>query len=181
MPSGTRDLLAAVVEPVVVEAGYDLEDVAVSTAGRRTLVRLTIDRDGGFTLDDVADVSRAVSAALDDADTSVVPGAYVLEVSSPGVDRPLTAERHWRRNVGRLVEVRLKDGSTVTGRIVDSEPTLARLDVDGAERAVAYADVARAHVQIEFNRPASDQDQADGRTADGDTADGDTADGDEEE
>ncbi|MGI5215503.1 ribosome maturation factor RimP [Plantactinospora sp. CA-290183] len=100
--------LRAVIEPVVTAAGYDLEDLSVSRAGRRHVVRVIVDRDGGVSLDAVADVSRAVSGALDEAEAAagdLVAGEYQLEVSSPGVDRPLTLPRHWRRNVGRLVKV----------------------------------------------------------------------------
>lgn len=148
-PPDTRSRLTGLLEPVVRATGYDLEDLEVGVAGRRTVVRVFIDRDGGFTLDDVADVSRALSAALDDDD--VVPGAYVLEVSSPGVDRPLTEPRHWRRNVGRLVRVRLSDDEVI-GRILESTDAAARLDVAGVEQIVNFADVMRAQVQIEARR-----------------------------
>ena len=96
----------ALLEPVVSAAGFDLEDLTVSAAGKRSIVRVLVDKDGGVTLDDVADVSRLVSEALDVADEqdpTLLGTSYVLEVSSPGVDRPLTEPRHWRRNVGRLV------------------------------------------------------------------------------
>src|SRR3954468_24237916 len=85
------------VGPVVAGAGYDLEELVVTPAGRRSVVRVVVDRDEGVTLDDIADVSRAVSAALDDNDGDLGPTPYVLEVTSPGVDRPLTDPRHWRR------------------------------------------------------------------------------------
>src|SRR3954454_13188105 len=113
-----REQLLQLLGPVVAEAGYDLEDVTVTSAGRRSLVRVTVDADGGIDLDAVAVVSRIVSDALDaDAENPKSPralaGAYVLEVSSPGVDRPLTEPRHWRRAVGRLVTAQ-KGGSTIT-------------------------------------------------------------------
>ncbi len=91
------------VEPVVGAAGYDLEDLTVSRAGRRHVVRVLVDGDGGLDLDAVADVSRAVSARSTPPRRrggEIVAGEYQLEVSSPGVDRPLTLPRHWRRNVG---------------------------------------------------------------------------------
>src|ERR1700709_715090 len=94
--------LLELLTPGVLASGADLEDVPVSRAGSRSLVRVIIDRDGGLDLDAVAEVSHAVSAALD-ADEDVMPGAFVLEVSTPGVDRPLTHPRHWRRARGRLV------------------------------------------------------------------------------
>ena len=91
-----------------------------------------------------------VSRLLDDSDVMGVQ-PYTLEVTSPGVDRPLTQPRHWRRNAGRLVRVSCHDGSTVTGRIAGSDDDAASLDVDGTERRLAFADVAKAKVQVEFN------------------------------
>lgn len=106
--SGSRRS-ATLIEPSVrgaVEAvGYDLEDLTVARAGRRDVVRVVVDRDGGVDLDDIADVSRAVSQALDETDDGFGVEPYMLEVTSPGVDRPLTENRHWRRNIGRLVKV----------------------------------------------------------------------------
>jgi ribosome maturation factor RimP len=140
----------AVIEPVVAAAGYDLEEVSLSRAGRRHVVRVLVDADGGITLDGAAVVSREISAALDAADESggeVLPGEYQLEVGSPGVDRPLTAPRHWRRNVGRLVAVR-----GLTGRIVAAGDEGIVLDVDGTSREIPYAELGSGRVQIEFKR-----------------------------
>lgn len=164
MAAADRDRLVAALAPVVSEAGYDLEDLELAGVGRRTVVRVVVDRDGGFGLDDVADLSRDVSAVLSD---DMVAGSYVLEVSSPGVDRPLTLPRHWRRNVDRLVLVRFTDGDPVTGRVLSAGETAAVLDVDGREREVAYADVVSATVQVELRRarpeaPASDDGMAQG-------------------
>lgn len=144
-----RDRLVAALAPVVASAGYDLEDVELSGPGRRTVVRIVVDRDGGFGLDDVADLSRDVSAMLDESD-DLLPGAYVLEVSSPGVDRPLTLTRHWRRNVDRLVEIRRTDGAALTGRIRSAGERSAVVDVDGADTDVPYDQVTRAVVQVEL-------------------------------
>lgn len=134
----------AAVAPPLAEAGFDVEDVVVRAAGTRTLVQVVVDRDGGITLDDVAEATRVASAALDDADP--VKGTYVLEVTSPGVDRPLTLPRHWRRNVGRLVEVKRADGTTLTGRIEAADDDAATVD---SER-VPYTDVSKARVEVEF-------------------------------
>lgn len=144
MASLSTARLREVVQPVVVVAGYDLEEVTVSPAGRRSVVRVVVDRDGGVDLDAVAEVSRAVAVALDDTD---VLGAapYVLEVTSPGVDRPLTEPRHWRRNVGRLVTT---DG--VTGRIVGTTDTGVTLDVEGDRRDVPFGEIGAGRVVVEF-------------------------------
>jgi ribosome maturation factor RimP len=148
--------------PIVGQFGCDLEAADVSPAGKRRLLRVLVDRDGGISLDDVAEVTRAISKALD-ADDVMGAGAYTLEVSSPGVDRPLTLPRHWRRNVTRLVEVTLAAGGTVTGRIKSASDEAAELDVKGRPRTIAYADVVKAKIQIEFNRAAgNDEPAADG-------------------
>jgi ribosome maturation factor RimP len=141
-----RDLI----EPVVTAAGYDLEEVSVSRAGRRHVVRVLVDADGGIRLDDVAVVSRDISAALDEAEENggeVLAGEYQLEVGSPGVDRPLTEPRHWRRNRGRLVAV-----NGLTGRVADVDDTGVVLDVDGVPRSLAFAELGPGRVQIEFKR-----------------------------
>jgi ribosome maturation factor RimP len=143
-----------VVEPVVGAAGYDLEDLALSRAGRRTLVRVTVDRDGGMGLDAIAEVSRAVSAALDKAEEDggeLLPGEYELEVSSRGVDRPLTLPRHWRRNTGRLVKVTAA-GRQLTGRVTTVDDGGVVIDVDGTAHEVGFADLGPGRVQVEFTR-----------------------------
>lgn len=148
--------------PIVEQFGCDLEAAEVTPAGRRRLLRVLVDRDGGINLDDVADVTRAISKALD-SDEVMGDGAYTLEVSSPGVDRPLTLPRHWRRNVRRLVTVTLTAGDKVTGRIKSASEESAELDVEGKVRTIAYDDVAKAKIQIEFNRAAgNDEPAADG-------------------
>ena len=151
----------ALLEPVVAAAGYDLEDLTVSAAGKRSVVRVLVDKDGGVTLDDVADVSRLVSEALDAADEqdpTLLGTSYVLEVSSPGVDRPLTESRHWRRNVGRLVTASLRDGSTADGRITAVDDAGVTLD---ESRALPWDALGRGIVQVEFNRKDEPEDETD--------------------
>jgi ribosome maturation factor RimP len=166
----------AVIEPVIAAAGYDLEDVSLSRAGRRHLLRVLVDTDGGINLDDVAVVSREISAALDEAEESgaeVIAGEYQLEVGSPGVDRPLTLPRHWRRNVGRLVAVNGRTGRVIAA---DDEGIL----LDGQE--IPYADLGAGRVQIEFKRldeavfPDEDED---GDPEDDDTEDDEDGEGEE--
>lgn len=149
-----RALVRAVIEPVVAAAGYDLEEFAVSRAGRRHLVRVLVDGDGGVNLDEVADLSRDLSAALDEAERTrgeLFAGEYVLEVGSPGVDRPLTHPRHWRRNVGRLVAVSAA-GDRLTGRISTADEERVTLDVAGVPRQFGYAELGPGRVEIEFSR-----------------------------
>ena len=154
--------LTQLLAPVVSGTGHDLEGLEVTPAGRRRVVRMVVDRDGGVSLDDVADVSRAVSEALDDIDArepALLAGAYVLEVSSPGVDRPLTQPRHWRRNVGRLVTAVLADGTSETGRLTAADDEAVEL----GGRRIPLADLVRGTVQVEFSRPgdAAAQDEGD--------------------
>ena len=147
--------LRELVAPEVATEGYDLEDLTVTAAGRRSVVRVVVDKDGGVTLDDIADVSRTVSDVLDrldQTDPDLLAATYVLEVSSPGVDRPLTQPRHWRRNVRRLVTVTLREGAPVTGRVLSADDDAVVLDVDGSEQRLALADVVRGNVQVEFGR-----------------------------
>jgi ribosome maturation factor RimP len=148
-----REHLMEVLAPVVAETGYDLEDVTVTSAGRRSLVRVIVDADGGVDLDAVAEVSRVVSDTLD-SDTPGGPafsGPYVLEVSSPGVDRPLTEPRHWRRAVGRLVQVTVGE-QQLTGRVTAADDSGVTLEVDGAPREFGWHELGKGKVQIEFNR-----------------------------
>lgn len=163
MPPGTgggrsaeaRQRLLDMLAPVVAATGYELEDVSVTPAGRRSLVRVTVDADGGVDLDAVAEVSRAVSKSLDAEDAPNFAGPYVLEVSSPGVDRPLTEQRHWRRAVGRLVRVPVVDVATI-GRVVRVTETTVVLAADGGEREIAFTDLGSGKVQVEFQRPGAD-------------------------
>lgn len=150
----TRDRLAGVLTEPLSAVGLDLEAIDLTPAGRRRLLRVAVDKDGGVTLDDIAEATKEVSRLLDESDVMGVQ-PYTLEVTSPGVDRPLTHPRHWRRNTGRLVKVSCRDGSTLTGRITGSDDDAASLDVDGTGRQVAFADVAKAKIQIEFNRKES--------------------------
>ena len=176
--AAARARVGAVVAPVVAAAGYDLEDVSLSRAGRRHVVRVLVDADGGITLDDVAVVSRDISAALDaadEADGEVLAGEYQLEVGSPGVDRPLTLPRHWRRNRGRLVTV-----NGVTGRVLAAGETGIVLDVNGASRELSFANLGPGRVQIEFKR-LDEAELADDDLADDDLADDDLAGDDEDE
>jgi ribosome maturation factor RimP len=150
----TRDRLAEVLTGPLDATGVDVEAVELSQAGRRRLLRVAVDKDGGVTLDDIAVVTKEVSRILDDSDV-MGEHAYTLEVTSPGTDRPLTLPRHWRRNVGRLVKVSLEGGADVTGRIMESDDTRAVIDEEGTRHEVAYDQVTRAKVQIEFNRKES--------------------------
>ena len=150
-----RRIEAELVDPLAA-LELDVEAVEVTPACKRRVLRIAVDKDGGVTLDDVADATREINRVLDESDV-MGEQAYTLEVTSRGVDRPLTLPRHWRRNADRLVKVTLVDGETVTGRIGASTDSAVVLDVDGTPREVGYDQVAKALVQVEFNRkPVSD-------------------------
>lgn len=150
-PRLDRRKLRVLLEPAVERAGAELEDVTEQRAGSRRLIRVVVDRDGGVSLDDIAEVTRSVSDALDSSD-AIGEAAYVLEVTSPGVDRPLTEPRHWRRAKGRLVKAVLAAGGDVVGRVAASDEQSVTLLVEQAERTLAYGEIAKARMQVEFNR-----------------------------
>jgi ribosome maturation factor RimP len=181
MTSGSlKSRLQTLLEPLAAADGYDLEDVVVTPAGNRRLVRVLADRDGGITLDDVATLSRTVSDALDTTD---VMGAtpYVLEVSSPGVDHPLTLARHWRRAVGRLVTVSVAGGAILTARVTGlegpDEEVVAFSLPDGTGVTHRLSTLGKGTVQVEFSRPGvPDLDEAAGLDDDDDEDEDDGAD-----
>jgi ribosome maturation factor RimP len=148
--------LAGLIRPVVAAAGMDLEAVRMTVAGRRRLLRIVVDSDHGVSLDDAADVSREISAVLD-AGNALGDVPYTLEVSSPGVDRPLTEPRHWRRARGRLVKVKVTGEGAVEGRVLAADADGVTLGIaagnsaDG-ERRFPYADLGAGSVQVEFGR-----------------------------
>jgi ribosome maturation factor RimP len=166
-----KDQIRPAVEAPLGDLGLLVEDVAVTPAGKRRLVRIWIDRivtesSGDSTapteplsLDEVADATRAVSEALDEAD-ALGEQAYTLEVTSPGLDRPLTLPRHYRRNVGRLVTLTPTEGEVVTGRITRAGNEGITLELPATKKTTpttvhfSYAAVARSVVQVEFSRPS---------------------------
>jgi ribosome maturation factor RimP len=161
--SADADRIVGLLEPAVAALGLDLENVRITSAGRRRLLRVVVDADGGVSLDDIAQVSREVSATLDRA-AAMGEAAYTLEVSSPGVDRPLTEPKHWRRATGRLVTAPLRepverdgevggDGgapATVTGRVTGADDRGVQLDVRGVSREFGYSELGPGKIQIEF-------------------------------
>ncbi|MEQ3555022.1 ribosome maturation factor RimP [Pseudonocardia nematodicida] len=160
-PVQLADQLRGVLEPVVHGAGLEIDAVEVRTAGRRHAVKLVVDLPetstaAGIDLDDIARLSRTAAAELDPHE-HLIEGSYTLEVTSPGVDRPLTTPRHWRRNHLRLARIRFTDGDTVEARIGDASEDRVVVAVPGKKqperREIAYTDVEHAQVQVEFKAP----------------------------
>jgi ribosome maturation factor RimP len=147
--------ITELVQPVVESAGFFLEDVHVLSPGHHRIITCIVDGQTPLNLDQVTSVSRNISELLDTAEF-MGETAFTLEVTSPGVDRPLTLARHWQKNINRLVRVVHLDGSVTAGRITSAESTHAILveDIKGKskEHTVEFADVKRATVEIEFNR-----------------------------
>ncbi len=183
VPLPDADRLTRLLEPVVHALGLDLEGIKVTAAGRRRLLRVVVDADGGVSLDTIALASRELSARLDGAsEMGELP--YTLEVSSPGVDRPLTEPRHWQRAIGRLVVVPLtgqhgvktgngtgQPGVAAEGRIVGATDRAVTLDRDGELREFAYAQLGPGRVQVEFGHLEPADDDLDEASADDASAD----------
>jgi ribosome maturation factor RimP len=158
--NGAGETLEPVVADAVARAGFDLEQLAVQQAGRRKLVKVVVDSDtadNGIGLDDVAEVSRAVAAALDALEDgksagNLLGGSYTLEVTSPGLDRPLTKARHWRRARLRKVTVRSGEDS-YAARVGDADDAGVHLLVGADVRYVNFADVDHAVIEVEFREP----------------------------
>lgn len=153
--SSQLDRLRAVAAPAVGGAGLVLEEITVNPVGRRRLLRVVVDLDddatGGVPVETVAEASRVLSRALDDSDV-MGDAPYVLEVSSPGVDRPLSQRRHWARARGRVVRAALTDGGVVTGRL--SEVDEDGVVLGGARHA--WVALGTGRVEVEFSAPESD-------------------------
>ena len=150
-----KDQISELVTPAVSDLGFYLEDVHVATPGNHRIVTCIVDGDFSLNLDQVTSVSRVISEVLDEA-AFMGETPFTLEVTSPGVDRPLTQPRHFAKNVDRLLKIVKLDGSEVTGRILsntDQDVTLTvTVKKETLEQTVALADIKRAVVEIEFNR-----------------------------
>jgi ribosome maturation factor RimP len=160
-PSAEEVRIADAIAPVVTASGMDLESVRVSAAGRRRLLRVIVDSDRGVSLDDAAAVSRELSSALDKLN-AMGDFPYTLEVSSPGVDRPLTEPRHWRRATGRLVTVTTTHGDALAGRIVQADDEGVILDTEGVRSRFPYDVLGAGAIQVEFGRLAEPAEQPEG-------------------
>ena len=169
--SSPDDGVTALATVAAREAGLVLEGVTITPAGRRRVLRVVVDLPedvaGGVPMEAVSAASRALAAALEE---SPVMGSvpYVLEVSSPGVDRPLTEPRHWRRARGRLVRVTVRDGGTVTGRLEGADD--AGVVIDGVP--VPWDRLGPGHVEVEFGRPDELDDVPDDEAPDDEHDDG---------
>ncbi|GAA2226434.1 ribosome maturation factor RimP [Streptomyces amakusaensis] len=165
MSTTQSERLRGLLEPLVSAADLDLEEIEVSRAGRRSQLRIIVDSDDGATLDACAELSRAISDKLDETDV-MGDGEYVLEVSSPGAERPLTEHRHYARAVGRLARFHLHEGGELVARILTVDEEGLDTEVPGVKgrkptaRRIAFGEIDRARVEIEFNRKDKKEEEA---------------------
>ncbi|MET9470082.1 ribosome maturation factor RimP [Streptomyces sp. NPDC006544] len=165
MSTTQSDRLRGLLEPLVAAKGLDLEEIETSKAGKRRMLRIIVDSDEGVELDACAELSREVSDLLDETG-AMGEDEYVLEVSSPGADRPLTEHRHYIRATGRLVKFQTADGGEMIARILDVDDEGIDLEVPGVKgrkataRRIAFTDIAKARVEIEFNRKDKKEEEA---------------------
>jgi len=150
-----KDQIAELITPALQEAGYYLEDINVVSPGNHRIVTVIVDGESALNLDQVTVASKLVSELVDEA-TFMGETPFTLEVTSPGIDRPLTLPRHFAKNVTRLLKVTQSDGVVLTGRITsntDIDVTLSVVEKkETKEVVIALADIKRAVVEIEFNR-----------------------------
>ncbi|KOG39525.1 ribosome maturation factor RimP [Streptomyces decoyicus] len=166
MSTTQSERLRGLLEPLVAARDLDLEEIEVTPAGKRRVLRIVVDSDEGVQLDECAELSREASQVLDDSD--VMGGApYTLEVTSPGADRPLTELRHYRRAVGRLIKAQLHEGGELVARIIAVDDAGLDLEVPGVKgrkptaRRLSFDEIAKARVELEFNRKADKADKRD--------------------
>ncbi|MEU2249432.1 ribosome maturation factor RimP [Streptomyces sp. NPDC019224] len=165
MSTTQSERLRGLVEPLVSAEQLELEEIEVSRAGRRRVLRIVVDSDEGVELDACAELSRAISAKLDETDV-MGEDEYVLEVSSPGADRPLTQHRHYVRATGRLVGLTLREGGELVARILAVDEDGLDLEVPGVKgrkptaRRIAFDEIAKARVELEFNRKDKKEEEA---------------------
>ncbi|MER6215279.1 MULTISPECIES: ribosome maturation factor RimP [unclassified Streptomyces] len=165
MSTTQSDRLRGLLEPLVAAKGLDLEEIELSKAGRRRMLRVVVDSDEGVELDACAELSREVSDALDASDV-MGEDEYVLEVSSPGADRPLSEHRHFVRATGRLVKFQLAQDGELVARILGVDDEGMDLEIPGVKgrkataRRIAFTDIAKARVEIEFNRKDKKEEEA---------------------
>lgn len=150
-----KDQLIELLTPAVLEAGFYLEDIHIATPGSHRIVTCIVDGDSSLNLDQVTSVSRLISELLDVA-PFMGETPFTLEVTSPGVDRPLVLPRHFSKNHDRLLKVIRADGSEVLGRIASNTDESVTLTVvtkmESREEVIQLADIKRALVEIEFSR-----------------------------
>ena len=144
---GKKEEISAAVTPALSALGFYLEDVTITSAGRRSMLTIIVDGDTHLSLDQVTSATKAISEIVESLQ-SLGDTPFTLEVTSPGLDRPLTKPRHWRKNIDRLVKVVLLDGKEIKGRIKAISEDSATVD----QSEITFADIKRASLEVEFKQ-----------------------------
>ena len=144
---GKKEEISAAITPALSDLGFYLEDITITSAGRRSMLTVIVDGDTHLSLDQVTVATKAISEIVENIQ-SLGQSPFTLEVTSPGLDRPLTKPRHWRKNIDRLVKIVLLDGKEIKGRVKDATEVSATVD----EQAVKFSDIKRATLEIEFKQ-----------------------------
>ena len=144
---GKSEEISAVITPAINALGFYIEDITITSAGRRSLITVIVDGDTHLSLDQVTVATKAISEIMETI-SAVGDNSFTLEVTSPGLDRPLIKARHWQKNINRLIKVVLLDGSEIKGRIKDVNEVNATVD----EKNINYSDIKRATLEIEFKQ-----------------------------
>ena len=148
-------------EPIALEAGLEIVEIEHRREGRGAVLRVLIDRPGGVSLDDLTAISRQVSDVLD-VDEGAVPGSYILEVSSPGINRPLTRPAHFVAVVGKRAHVRtreLVDAQHSFHGVLESvgDDGIVLRGADGRAHAIPFALIIKANYEHDFAAPGRDR------------------------
>ena len=144
---GKKEEISAAITPTLSDLGFYLEDITITSAGRRSMLTVIVDGDTHLSLDQVTVATKAISEIVENIQ-SLGQAPFTLEVTSPGLDRPLTKPRHWRKNIDRLVKMVLFDGKEIKGRVKDATEISATVD----EQVVKFSDIKRATLEIEFKQ-----------------------------
>jgi ribosome maturation factor RimP len=142
-----KEQVTAAITPIIESLGFYVEDIAITTAGKRSMLTVIVDGDTHLSLDQVTVATKAISEIVENLPT-LGNNPFTLEVTSPGLDRPLTKPRHWQKNKDRLIKIILNDGKEITGRIKDSTQSSVTID----EQVINFADMKRATLEIEFKQ-----------------------------
>jgi len=143
----SKEQVLAVITPAIESLGFYIEDITITSAGKRSMLTVIVDGDTHLSLDQVTVATKAISEIVENLPT-LGNNPFTLEVTSPGLDRPLTKPRHWRKNQDRLIKIVLPDGKEISGRIKDSTETSVTVD----EKVINFADIKRATLEVEFKK-----------------------------
>jgi ribosome maturation factor RimP len=142
-----KEQVLAAITPAIQSLGFYIEDITITSAGKRSMLTVIVDGDTHLSLDQVTVATKAISEIVENLPT-LGNNPFTLEVTSPGLDRPLTKPRHWRKNQDRLIKIVLTDGKEVKGRIKDSTESAVTVD----DQVINFADIKRATLEVEFKK-----------------------------